>query len=393
MSASPTTASVTTQRAAPLALGKNLPTFRRALLRWYDANHRDLPWRSTRDPYHIWISEIMLQQTRVAAVLDHYRRFLERFPDIRALAAAPESAVLAAWSGLGYYRRARMMRQCAQKISEEHGGRFPETSQSLQSLPGIGRYTAAAIASIAFAEPIAVVDGNVERVLERISGRALPKKDFWQQAQSLLEPSRPADFNQSMMELGALVCTPRQPKCNVCPIRKWCATRGEVPRTQLQSGQAKKEIWYTLDERAQRLRLIQRPADASLMAGMWELPEAPPMIASQSKSDAGAKADATRGDDLNSTTRSAMPAAKRRKTAAHGASRGSRTGHDKAPKGRKKRAPAPWRTFRHSITTTNYAVHVVRGRASHGKWVATAKISDLPITGLTRKILRAAGII
>ncbi|MBI3474836.1 MAG: A/G-specific adenine glycosylase [Acidobacteria bacterium] len=393
MSASPTTASVKTQRAAPPALGKNLPSFRRALLRWYDANHRDLPWRRTRDPYRIWISEIMLQQTRVAAVLEHYRLFLERFPDIRALAAAPESAVLAAWSGLGYYRRARMMRQCAQKLVEENGGCFPATSLALQSLPGIGRYTAAAIASIAFGEPIAVVDGNVERVLERIAGRQRTKKEFWQQAQALLEESRPADFNQSMMELGALVCTSRQPKCNVCPIRKWCATRGEVPRTQLQSGQSKKEIWYTLEERGQRLRLIQRPANVSLMAGMWELPEALPTVASRSKSGAGTKVDATNGDALNSTTRSAKPAAKRRKPTAHGASRGSPAGHDKAPNGRKRLSAAPWRTFRHSITTTNYTVHVVRGRATHGKWVAIAKISDLPITGLTRKILKAAGII
>ena len=392
MSVSPTTASVNAQLAAPSALGRNLSSFRRALLRWYDANHRDLPWRRTRDPYRIWISEIMLQQTRVAAVLEHYRLFLERFPDVRALAAAPESAVLAAWSGLGYYRRARMMRQCAQKIVEIHGGHFPETSQTLQSLPGIGRYTAAAIASIAFAEPIAVVDGNVERVLERLTGRTLPKKEFWQQAQALLEPSRPADFNQSMMELGALVCTPRQPKCNVCPIRKWCATRGEVPRTRLQSGQSKKEIWYTLEERAQRIRLIQRPTDVSLMAGMWELPEAR-MSAAQSKSNAGAKSDASHGVALNSANRSAMPTAKRHKTTAHGASRGSTAGHGDAPKRRK--MPAPWKTFRHSITTTSYTVHVYRGpaRATHGKWVAISKISDLPITGLTRKILRAAGII
>lgn len=396
MSVSPTTASVKTESAAPTAFGRNLSTFRRALLRWYDANHRDLPWRRTQDPYRIWISEIMLQQTRVAAVLEHYRLFLERFPDVRALAAAPESAVLAAWSGLGYYRRARMMRQCAQNIAKDHGGHFPETSQSLQSLPGIGRYTAAAIASIAFAEPIAVVDGNVERVLERIAGRVLPKKEFWQQAQALLEISRPADFNQSMMELGALVCTPRQPKCNVCPVRKWCATRGEVPRTQLlQSGQSKKEIWYTLEERAQRIRLIQRPADLSLMAGMWELPEAPRMTASQTKSNAGAKEDATHGIALNSTTRSAMSAANRRKTTAHGVSRGSTSDHGKAPKGRKKHPTAPWRTFRHSITTTNYTVHVFRGpaRANQGNWVEISKISDLPITGLTRKILRAAGII
>ncbi|MGB0049888.1 MAG: hypothetical protein WBP70_20745, partial [Terriglobales bacterium] len=142
---------------------KDLDRFRRALLGWYDQHRRDLPWRETRDPYRIWLSEIMLQQTRVAAVLDHYRIFLERFPNVQALAAATEEAVLAAWSGLGYYRRARMMHQCARQITEQQGGRFPQDSESLRALPGIGRYTAAAIASIAFAEPVAVVDGNVER--------------------------------------------------------------------------------------------------------------------------------------------------------------------------------------------------------------------------------------
>jgi endonuclease III len=150
--------------------GKNLPAFRRSLLHWYDQNRRDLPWRRSRDPYRIWLSEIMLQQTRVAAVLDHYRIFLERFPNVQSLAAASEDAVLAAWSGLGYYRRARMLHQCARELAQKHAGRFPQRAEDLQNLPGIGRYTAAAVASIAFAEPIAVVDGNVERVVQRFLG-------------------------------------------------------------------------------------------------------------------------------------------------------------------------------------------------------------------------------
>ncbi len=147
--------------------------FRRALLAWYDRNQRDLPWRRTRDPYPIWLSEIMLQQTRVAAVLEHYRIFLQRFPNIGALAEASEDAVLAAWSGLGYYRRARMLHRCAQEIVGQHGGRFPQFAADLRELPGIGRYTAAAIASIAFGEAVAVVDGNVERVLQRVGGREI----------------------------------------------------------------------------------------------------------------------------------------------------------------------------------------------------------------------------
>src|SRR5580658_11188869 len=188
---------------------KDLERFHRSLLSWYDQHRRDLPWRKTRDPYAIWLSEIMLQQTRVAAVLDHYRIFLERFPNVQALAAASEEAVLAAWSGLGYYRRARMLHRCARQIVEQHGACFPRSSESLLALPGIGRYTAAAIASIAFAEPVAVVDGNVERVLQRLigtksngiesTGIKLTTRQIWQDAQALLADSRPGDFNQAMM--------------------------------------------------------------------------------------------------------------------------------------------------------------------------------------------------
>ncbi len=322
-------------RLAASSSSKGLSAFRRALLNWYDKNRRDLPWRKTRDPYRIWLSEIMLQQTRVVAVLEHYRLFLKRFPNVRTLAAAPESTVLAAWSGLGYYRRARMLRRCAQKIVQEHRGRFPQTSEALQTLPGIGLYTAAAIASIAFAEPVGVVDGNVERVLQRLAGSSLTSKEMWQRAQSNLSQARPADFNQSMMELGAMVCTPRQPKCETCPIRRWCATQGEAPRTTEPRSQSRKDVWYTLDQQDTQVRLVQRSNSASLMAGMWELPQA---------------------------------------------KKPSRT--------------ALWRTFRHSITVTNYTVHVQRGAAdSNAKWIAIEKIPEVPITGLTRKVLKAAGII
>jgi A/G-specific adenine glycosylase len=317
--------------------------FRRTLLLWYDKNRRDLPWRKTREPYRIWISEIMLQQTRVAAVLEHYRLFLQRFPTINTLATASEDEVLTAWSGLGYYRRARLMRHCAIEIVEDHQGHFPSSSQALQSLPGIGRYTAAAIASIAFAEPTAVVDGNVERVLERLAGRKLDKKSSWQQAQTLLDSSRPADFNQAMMELGALVCTPRQPKCGSCPVKKKCATQGEAPRTASPQRQSKKEIWYTLDEQNHQIRLVQRSSRTPLMAGMWELPIAPQSRAAK----------------------------------------------------RPRKAREAWRTFRHSITVTNYTVHVIRGSVptNEGKWIPIGRLSAFPLTGLARKILRAAGLI
>jgi A/G-specific adenine glycosylase len=329
----------------------DLPAFRRALLGWYDKNRRDLPWRRTRDPYRIWVSEIMLQQTRVAAVLEHYRLFLERFPDVKSLAAADESAVLAVWSGLGYYRRARMMRQCAQEIVKKHAGRFPEISEELQTLPGIGRYTAAAIASISFTEPVAVVDGNVERVLQRLAGGSLAPKEMWRRAQSQLSKTRPADFNQAMMELGALVCTPRRPACGACPAKRWCSTQGEPARPIPTQSQSKREIWRALDQRGCQIRLVQRPDKSSLMAGMWELPE-PPSTSAAADQKAGS-----------------------------------------APKRQKNSRPAPWRTFRHSITITDYTVHVRRGPAKNGKWVAIERIPDIPLTGLTRKILKAAGII
>ncbi|MGD0507515.1 MAG: A/G-specific adenine glycosylase [Terriglobales bacterium] len=338
-------------QVASAVSAKDLASFRRALLRWYDQHRRDLPWRETRDPYRIWLSEIMLQQTRVAAVLDHYRIFLKRFPDLQTLAAAREDDVLAAWSGLGYYRRARMLHRCAQQIAEPHGGCFPRTSEALLALPGIGRYTAAAIASIAFAEPVAVVDGNVERVLQRLTGINLTTPQTWQQAQALLANSRPGDFNQAMMELGATVCVPREPRCLTCPVRKWCVTQGETPRVEAPSRQRKKQIWCVLEWRTGngnkngKVRMVQRPRKASLMAGMWELPQS------------------------SEPPRPLPP-----------------TAH--------------WRTFRHSITITNYTVHVLRNMplpdaspAAKGKWIAIDRIPQLPITGLTRKILKAGGII
>jgi A/G-specific adenine glycosylase len=331
--------------AASTTSVRSIGGFRRSLLAWYDKNRRDLPWRRRSDPYAIWLSEIMLQQTRVAAVLDHYRIFLERFPDVAALAAASEDAVLAAWSGLGYYRRARMLHQCARQIVERHGARFPKTATALTALPGIGRYTAAAIASIAFREPVAVVDGNVERVLQRLDGRNLTPPQIWQRAEDLLAPLHPGDFNQAMMELGATICLPREPRCLICPVRQCCAAQGEIPQARPVARQQRKQIWCALDRRNGHLRLVRRPKTASLMAGMWELPHWPELP--------------------------------------HASAR-----------------DAHWRTFRHSITITDYNVHVLRnwqrkGRApvARGKWVALDQIPTLPLTGLTRKILKADGTI
>lgn len=211
--------------------GRELSRFRKQLLGWFRKFQRDLPWRRTRDPYRIWLSEIMLQQTRVAAVIPYYERFLASFPDLRALAAAPEEKVLQLWSGLGYYSRGRNLRQAAQVLVEKHGGDFPRTAAEALELPGIGAYTAAAISSIAFGARHAVLDGNVARVLARLFAvrgdlrRPAQWKKLQETADALLDTRSPGDWNQAMMELGAMVCTPRAPQCLLCPVAKTCRAR------------------------------------------------------------------------------------------------------------------------------------------------------------------------
>jgi A/G-specific adenine glycosylase len=309
--------------------------FSSRLLAWYDVHKRDLPWRRDRDPYRIWVSEIMLQQTRVAAVVEYYQRFLKRFPTVHELARAREASVLAAWSGLGYYRRARMLHAAAKAVVKNHAGQIPGASSDLRVLPGIGRYTSAAIASIAFGEAVAVVDGNVERVLSRMSGQALSGEAAWTCANRLLDSSRPGDFNQAMMELGATLCLPRQPKCLLCPLADACSTRGEGRRTD-QARRHKREVHYALKCRGSSVFLVQRGGEAALMPGMWELPEI------------------------------------------------------RGPLNRE-----PSLTLRHSITVTDFVVQVHRNQmpVQDGRWVSRTSLAKLALTGLTRKILRAAELL
>jgi A/G-specific adenine glycosylase len=210
---------------------RELPTFRKQLLGWFRQFQRDLPWRRSKDPYRVWISEIMLQQTRVAAVIPYYEKFLARFPDAQALAEAPEEEVLRLWSGLGYYSRARNLQKAAQQVVALHGGKFPAEAEAALALSGIGAYTAAAILSIAFDAKQAVLDGNVARVLARLGAIRgdLRESRRWQALQKtadeLLDPQSPGDWNQAMMELGAMVCTPRAPQCLLCPVAKFCGAR------------------------------------------------------------------------------------------------------------------------------------------------------------------------
>lgn len=333
--------------------------FRRVLSGWYQQHARVLPWRESGEPYHIWVSEVMLQQTRVNAVLEHYDRFLRRFPTIVSLALAPEADVLAVWSGLGYYRRARMLHKAAQFITAELDGRLPSTSQELRKLPGIGDYTSAAIASIAFGESIAVVDGNVERVLLRLTGRpeettAEAKRFVAAQAAALVPlasraGNAPGDHNQAMMELGATICLPKGPMCLQCPVISFCRTRGEH-KTEAREKMRSRKVAYLLYQRRKgtviEVLLHQRPSDASLMPGMYELPEIP-------------------AEDVGEQTAMLR--------------------------------------LRHAITNTNYYVEIFAAdRAllktlpqmmSAYEWRRLGSLPDLPLTGLARKVLRRLHLI
>jgi A/G-specific adenine glycosylase len=254
------------------------------VLRWrLQFGRQGLPWQDTKDPYRVWLSEIMLQQTQVATVRDYYARFLQRFPDLAALAAAPQDEVLALWSGLGYYSRARNLHRCAQVVQREHGGVFPNTSQALAQLPGIGRSTAAAIAAFCFGERVAILDGNVKRVLGRALGfagdlsLAAQERALWQRAQELVPERGVEHYTQGLMDLGATLCSVRQPACERCPLATLCVARREgrpeaypVKTRRLKRG-ARAHAWLWLAQ-ADRLWLVQRP-ERGVWAGLWSLPE------------------------------------------------------------------------------------------------------------------------
>jgi A/G-specific adenine glycosylase len=257
------------------------PAISRLLLRWYRQGHRDLPWRATADPFRVWISEIMLQQTRAQAVIPYYERFLARFPTVEALAAASEDDVLALWSGLGYYSRARNLRRAAQSVVAAGG--FPQDYDGIRELPGIGDYTAAAVASIAFGLPHAVLDGNVMRVVARVEndaadiGSPRTRERFRAVAQSWLDVREPGHFNQALMELGATVCLPRQPLCLVCPLRDRCAAReagtaGHLPVKLRKQAPVEIAAVLLLARDGGRVLLRRRADSARRMAGFWELP-------------------------------------------------------------------------------------------------------------------------
>lgn len=260
------------------AMGKRLQTL---LLRHYDRTARDLPWRGTRDPYRIWLSEVMLQQTQVKTGLAYYEKFLRHWPSLKALAAADLSDVLKHWAGLGYYARARNLHRCAQTLMQEYDGRFPETAATLKALPGIGDYTAAAIAAIAFDEPVPAIDGNVERVMARFLALSVPPKNARAEiraaAARIVTAHRPGDTVQALMELGATVCTPRAARCAECPWRKDCRAHAEGKTASLpvkppkRAPQKRKETaWWLMNARGE-VWFERRPAEG-ILGGMLGLP-------------------------------------------------------------------------------------------------------------------------
>jgi A/G-specific adenine glycosylase len=258
------------------------PQIRRLLLSAYDAGKRDLPWRGETDPYRIWVSEVMLQQTRVETVIPYYGKWLKRFPDLEALAAAEEDDVLRVWQGLGYYSRARRLHQGARVVRERFDGVLPEQSEDLRTLPGVGEYTAGAVASIAFGEVVPAVDGNVRRVLARLFDLRDPKPSLLRSlAQRLVDPERPGEFNQALMELGALTCTPRAPRCEECPLALECLAleRGTVAeRPPARARKAVPEVAMVVlvavagEPGEGPWFLLRKRSEEGLLAGMWEFP-------------------------------------------------------------------------------------------------------------------------
>jgi A/G-specific adenine glycosylase len=262
-----------------------MASIRRKLLAWYDRAARDLPWRATRDPYAIWVSEIMLQQTRVETVIPYYERFLERFPNALALAEADEDAVLSHWSGLGYYRRARLLHAGVREVVAEYGGRVPEDAEARLALPGIGRYTAGAIGSIAFGREEPVVDGNVTRVLARLFridtpvGAAVTNKRLWDEAGRLVRGPRPGDLNQALMELGATVCTAKQPRCDACPLSAQCEAFSHaevdalpVPKPRKAPSRIDLAAVVATRGRGTNRQVWLLRSDRPLFGGLWGLP-------------------------------------------------------------------------------------------------------------------------
>ena len=351
--------------------GRWTGAFRRALRTWFDGARRDLPWRKNRDPYRVWLSEIMLQQTQVAAVIGYFERFTKAFPTVADLAAASEHDVLRLWEGLGYYRRARQLHKAAQTIVAEHGGVFPSTLDTVRSLPGIGRYTAGAILSIAFNRQEPILEANTVRLLSRLlayRGDPLAREGqqlLWQFAEHLVPVEEPGIFNQALMELGALVCTPRNPKCEECPVAKLCPTRrlglqAEIPRPKAkQTFEAVREAALLLSRADGRFFIVQS-AEGERWGGLWDFPR----YAVDAEQPTGAVAELQ--TKLKATLGLEAEIGNLRTTLKHGVTR-----------------------FR--ITLEAYEATLLGGRLkvqgfAAGRWVRTSELANFPLNVTARKL-------
>jgi A/G-specific adenine glycosylase len=352
---------------------RHLAKFQEKLLGWFRAHRRELPWRASRDPYRVWVAEVMLQQTRIAAVLPYYERFLARFPDVESLAEAREGEVLRLWSGLGYYSRARNLHRAAKEIVARHDGTFPREIDTALALPGIGGYTAAAVLSIAYDVPLAVLDGNVARVLARIGALRgdLRSGGRWQRlgktAQRLLPHDAAGDWNQALMELGETVCTPQSPRCEACPVTRWCRARAlelteKIPAPRRKRAPVKLRIAAAVlrDPRGRTL-LVKDPGahDHVLFSRMWQFPAL--AVARNAKAELAEHLRATLGMDCtNGASLETLPAAR------HGV------------------------TFR-NITLLPFLARVAElPRRPRTRAISLDKLSQLPVSSATRKIAAAA---
>ena len=254
----------------------------RNLLQWFDLHQREMPWRNSKDPYWVWVSEIMLQQTQVATVIPYFERFIERFPDVRHLAKAQEQTVLKYWEGLGYYRRARSLHQAAKVVERDFNGQFPSNFEGVLSLPGIGRYTAGAILSISKGQPLPILEGNTIRVHARLAGieedvqKSATQKELWKLAESVVDSERPGDLNQALMELGSEICTPRSPNCEGCPVQTVCQAyrtrrQMELPFSSKKNALTEVHEAVVLIRRNNKLLLRQCQPDER-WAGLWDFP-------------------------------------------------------------------------------------------------------------------------
>ena len=345
--------------------GPERAALHRRLLAWYDRHRRDMPWRRTREPYPVWLSEVMLQQTQVATARPYYEAFLSRFPTLAALARAGSAEVLAEWAGLGYYRRARHLHEAARAVVRDHGGRVPDDPEAFRRLPGVGRYTTGAVLSICFDRPLAVLDGNVARVLARLHALPAAIRDprgarrLWALAESLVPMRRPGDWNQAMMELGATICTPLSPACGRCPVRTLCRARrlGRVeefpPRV---ARRAPERLRRAVALIARRGRVLMARHEGPLLAGLWEPP----------------------GVELR-----------------NGAAPGRALEGALARHGLAARLAPTGREVRHTITHRSIAVRVWRGvvsgpvpRRARLRWVDPAE-PNVPLTALARRLVTA----